>query len=342
MFGRKRSGPIIKVQPIGMHWDTEDPFVFVSHHRDDYPQGNAQQAPPLAEIGGRSLGRDYKEVFGFRMYHGKVVPGFPLHAHWGYETITLSEKGFIDHFDSLGNQGRYGYGDMQWISAGSLYVHNEMYPLAFSDKRNPNDITQIMLNLPLKDKGSEPDVKTIWSENIPVHQSDGCTVKIITGRFMEMESLPPNNISWASDKNNHVRILRIRLDPDAKISLPSIPADINRNLYLTEGNEIMINKESFESPKRFKLVSDEVTIVNGKAESILWLLEGRPIKEKMSSFGPIILDTDKNVREALNVIRKEELSRWSWGLVDRTQPKDTGRFFRDRDGKEELPPSGSK
>ena len=140
MFGRKRTGPVIKSQYLKLHWDTEDPFVFASHHTDDYPKGNAQQAPPLNEIGGRNLGRDYTKFFGFRMYHGKVVPGFPMHAHWGYETVTIPEKGFIDSFDSLGNQGRYGFGDVQWVSAGSMYLHNEMYPLAYDDRPNPSDI----------------------------------------------------------------------------------------------------------------------------------------------------------------------------------------------------------
>ena len=95
-FSRKPKGPFIKTSEMTMHWDAEDPFIFVSHHEDDYPHGNAQMAPPLQEISGRNLGRDYKKTFGFRMYNGKVVPGFPMHAHWGYETITLPQTGYVD------------------------------------------------------------------------------------------------------------------------------------------------------------------------------------------------------------------------------------------------------
>ncbi|MDR2846308.1 MAG: pirin family protein, partial [Candidatus Methanoplasma sp.] len=222
LLRKKPSGPVLRVQPLKLHWDSEDPFVFISHHCDDYPAGNAQQAPPLQQIGGRNLGRDYQSIFGFRMYHGKVVPGFPMHSHWGYETVTVAEKGFVDHFDSKGNQGRFGFGDVQWVSAGSRYQHNEMYPLAFGDRPNPNDITQIMIDLPLKDKGSEPIVRTMWSEDIPVAEDDGCYVKVICGSFGGKIALRPNDVSWAANERNHVRILLIRLSPKADLDLSAI------------------------------------------------------------------------------------------------------------------------
>jgi redox-sensitive bicupin YhaK (pirin superfamily) len=344
VFGKKRTGPVVKTQHLKLHWDTEDPFVFVSHHTDDYPKGNAQQAPPLSEIGGRNLGRDYKKVYGFRMYNGKVVPGFPMHAHWGYETVTIPELGFIDHFDTLGNEGRFGFGDVQWVSAGSMYLHDEMYPLAYDDRRNPNDITQIMINLPLKDKGSEPEVRTMWSENIPIingkdESGKDYSVKIIAGSFEGTDALPPNNISWAADKKNNVKILLIKMSPGAKITLPAVSKTINRNLYFTDGSTVKFGNEEFEASQRFKLKGNEdVTFTNGDSDGVYWLLEGEPIGEKMSSFGPVILDNDKNVREAMNCIRKNEFEEWPWDLIDKFHPKGTERFFRSPDGIEERPP----
>ncbi len=182
LFSRKPTGPF-KVSILGMHWDTEDPFIFASHHEDDYPQGNRQQAPPLEQIGGRDLGRDYEKRLGFRMYHGKVVPGFPMHAHWGYETITLAQVGYVDHRDHMGIEGRFGFGDVQWVCASSRYSHNEMYPLANQEDRNPNDITQIMLNLPLELKNKDNAVNTVWDRDIPRASGDGWEAKVICGRF---------------------------------------------------------------------------------------------------------------------------------------------------------------
>ncbi|MCL1979430.1 MAG: pirin family protein [Methanomassiliicoccaceae archaeon] len=344
MFGKKISGPVIKTQYLKIHWDTEDPFVFASHHADDYPEGNAQQAPPIQKISGRNLGRDYKKIFGFRMYHGKVVPGFPMHAHWGYETVTVPEVGFIDHFDSLGNQGRFGFGDVQWVSAGSMYLHDEMYPLAYDDHPNPNDITQIMINLPLKDKGSAPEVRTIWSERIPIitgsdENGGSYTVKIIAGSFGGADALPPNTVSWASDKEHRVRILLIKMSPGSKITLPKVSRTINRNLYFVEGSTVSFGDEEYEVMTRFKLKGDEdVTFTNGDSEGAYWLLEGEPIGERMSSFGPVILGSDKDVREAMNFIRKEEFNNWPWDLVDKFHPKGTERFIGFSDGREERPP----
>ena len=343
MLKRKGSGPVIKKQYLKLHWDTEDPFVFVSHHADDYPKGNAQQAPPLQEISGRNLGRDYKKVFGFRMYHGKVVPGFPMHAHWGYETVTIPETGFIDHFDSLGNQGRYGFGDVQWVSAGGMYLHDEMYPLAYDDRPNPNDITQIMINLPLKDKGSAPEMRMMWSENIPVLKGKDAggrdySVKIIAGRFCGTDALPPNGVSWAADKEHRVRILLIKMSPGSEIVLPAA-GTVNRNLYFVSGGTVMLGSETYETLQRFKLRGDEdVTIVNGDSEGTYWLLEGEPIGEKMSSFGPVILGSDKEVRKAMDHIRKNEFDCWPWDLIDKFHPKGTERFVRFSDGREERPP----
>ena len=344
MFGRKRSGPVLKTQYLKLHWDTEDPFVFVSHHTDDYPEGHAQQAPPLSQIGGRNLGRDYKKIFGFRMYHGKVVPGFPMHAHWGYETVTIPEVGFIDHFDSLGNQGRYGFGDVQWVSAGSMYLHDEMYPLAYDDRPNPNNITQIMINLPLKDKGSEPAVRMMWSENIPIIQEkdengNGYSIKIIAGTFNGIEALPPNDISWAADKDHNVRILLIRMSPGASITIPAVSDRINRNLYFVDGSKVRFEDAEYDVIQRFKLKGDvDVTFTNGETEGTYWLLEGEPIGEKMSSFGPVILDNDQSVIDAMNYIRKEEFDNWPWDLIDKFHPKGTERFMRYSDGSEEIPP----
>ncbi|MDR2699143.1 MAG: pirin family protein [Candidatus Methanoplasma sp.] len=344
MFGKKRRGPVIKTQYLKLHWDTEDPFVFASHHADDYPKGNAQQAPPLREIGGRDLGRDYKKIFGFRMYHGKVVPGFPMHAHWGYETVTIPEIGFIDHFDSLGNQGRYGFGDVQWVSAGSMYLHDEMYPLAYDDRPNPNNITQIMLNLPLKDKGTEPAVGMMWSENIPVvngrdENGGEYSVKIIAGSFGGKDALPPNGVSLAANENNRIRILMIRMSPGSKIVLPAVTSTINRNLYFISGGTVGIGGEAYESSQRLKLKGDEdITMTNEDAEGTYWLLEGEPIGERMSSFGPVILGSDKDVRKAMDHIRRNEFDSWPWDLVDKFHPKGTERFIRFSDDREERPP----
>lgn len=331
-------GPVVSAEPLNIHWDTEDPFIFASHHRDDYPKGNAQQAPPLDEIRGRNLGRDYQVHFGFRMYNGKVVPGFPLHSHWGYETVSLPMTGYVDFFDSLGNQGRYGFGDAQWIMAGGKYQHCEMYPLASSEERNPHDMTQIMINLPKERKACGTGFGMVWSESSVCVETDGCSVLVITGSFGGVTAVSPNKDSWAANPENNVRILRIRMDPGASFTLNPVSETISRNLYMTEGSSVSFGYDPFNCPRRFKLRGNEtVTFTNGDSEGIYWLLEGEPIGEKQSSFGPVTLGSDREVKDALNTIRKTELQDWPWNIVDKTQPKGTERFVKHADGREERP-----
>jgi hypothetical protein len=103
-------------------WKTFDPFLFCVHHKDDYPAGNAELGPGAALVG-RNIGEDFANKDGWNMYHGDVVPGFPRHPHRGFETVTVTRRGFVDHSDSLGATARYGEGDVQWMTAGSGIVH---------------------------------------------------------------------------------------------------------------------------------------------------------------------------------------------------------------------------
>ncbi len=335
LFARKP----FKTIGLGMRWDTEDPFVFVSHHEDDYPAGNRQQAPPLNEISGRNLGRDYQKRFGFRMYHGKVVPGFPMHAHWGYETLTVPMIGYVDHFDNEGNQGRFGFGDVQWTSASSKYEHCEMYPLVDQVNRNPNDITQIMINLPLEMKNKANSVNTVWNEDIPVVEGDGWTARVLCGSFGGVEAESPNEVSYAKLVNG-VRIIRFEIGPRATVDVDAAMEGANRNLYFVSGDDATVLDIQVKSYNRMKFSEKGAfRIVNGSETSVMWLLEGRPIDQKMSSFGPVILGDLAEVRKGLDEIRLNEFVEWPWDVIDKAQPQDAGRFIRYADGTERRPDS---
>ena len=95
------------------------------------------------------------------------LAGFPWHPHRGIETITYVLAGEVAHGDSLGNRGKLGAGDVQWMTAGSGNVHAEMFPLLSSRERNPVELFQIWLNLPRADKMAEPHFTMLWAETIP-------------------------------------------------------------------------------------------------------------------------------------------------------------------------------
>ena len=157
---------ILDIQPLGFQWPTVDPFLFCVHHADAYPKGNAEMGP-AASLAGRNIGQDFTPKDGWRMYHGDRVPGFPAHPHRGFETVTVVLKGYVDHSDSFGAAGRYGEGDVQWMTAGRGMQHAEMFPLLREDADNPLELFQIWLNLPKRGKMVEPHYRMFWSEDIP-------------------------------------------------------------------------------------------------------------------------------------------------------------------------------
>ncbi|HEU5058702.1 MAG TPA: pirin family protein, partial [Kofleriaceae bacterium] len=160
------SSPILGVERLGFPWQTADPFLFCVHHDDAYPAGN-DELGPAASLAGRDLGQDFEGKDGWRMYHGDRVPGFPPHPHRGFETVTLTRRGYIDHHDSLGAAARFGKGDVQWMTAGRGVVHSEMFPLVDASGPNPTELFQIWLNLPAEDKHAPPHFSMLWSQDIP-------------------------------------------------------------------------------------------------------------------------------------------------------------------------------
>ena len=123
------ASPILATARLSFPFECESPFLFAVYHLDRYPAGNAIMGPD-ASLAGHRIGADFGNPAGWSMYHGEDgVPGFPKHPHRGFETITITRQGLVDHTDSLGNGGRFGYGDVQWMTAGSGISHAEMFPL---------------------------------------------------------------------------------------------------------------------------------------------------------------------------------------------------------------------
>jgi len=91
---------IISQKPLGFMWPTSNPFLFCAHHLDYFPAEN-KEVGPAASLKGRDIGQDFTIKDGWRMYHGETIPGFPVHPHRGFETVTIVLTGFVDHFEIL-------------------------------------------------------------------------------------------------------------------------------------------------------------------------------------------------------------------------------------------------
>ncbi|WP_458414805.1 pirin family protein [Schinkia sp. CFF1] len=328
---------ILGIQKLGFQWQAEDPFLVTMYHKDDYPEGNDEQGPNVS-LAGRNLGEDFTLRDGFRMYHGTTVPGFPAHPHRGFETVTVVLKGFVDHFDSKGSSGRYGDGDVQWLTTGGGCQHTEMFPLVYKDKPNPLELFQIWLNLPAKSKRAEPDYKMLWTEDIPVVESvnaDGkkTTIRLIAGSAQGVDSLEPNDASWAKDRNHHVGIIHVHMESEATFVLPAVSKTLNRNLYYYNGASVSIEGETILSSHRVKLAGNqEIIIKNGAKGSNFLLLEGEPIGEPVVQYGPFVMTSEQEIRDTFREYQKTQFGGWQWGRLDPVHERNAGRFARYADG----------
>ncbi len=103
---------ISNIKSLGFMWEVSNPFLFCAHHNDKYPVGKLNMGPETNLLTGRNIGQDFQIKDGWRMYHGQTIPGFPVHPHRGFETVTIVLEGIVDHADSWGQAGRYGMGDV--------------------------------------------------------------------------------------------------------------------------------------------------------------------------------------------------------------------------------------
>src|SRR5574343_180855 len=333
---------ILNVSPMGFQWDTLDPFLFCVHHEDDFPKGNEQMGPTTDLLKGRHMGDDFIIKDGFRMYHGKVVPGFPGHPHRGFETVTVVRKGLVDNADSMGAAGKYGNGDVQWMTAGKGVQHSEMFPLIDKEKENPMELFQIWLNLPKANKMVDPHFKMLWSESIPKYthtDADNHTtnIEVIAGKIGETQApaCPPN--SWASNPSNEVAIWNIKMDAFGTWTMPKASAGINRTLYFYEGASVSIARKTIPKYSAVTVMPDQDLLIKADAEAVrILVLQGKPIGEPVIQYGPFVMNTKEEIQQAFEDYHQTQFGGWPWQRYDQGHDRTKGRFAKHADGTEEV------
>lgn len=326
------SEAIVKIFKLGFPWQTQDPFLFCVYHLDYYPKGNGELGPD-ASLAGRNLGNDFTIKDGWRMYHGQTIPGFPVHPHRGFETVTMVNKGYCDHSDSLGAAGRFGEGDVQWMTAGSGVQHSEMFPLLNTDKENTMELFQIWLNLPKAGKFADPHFKMIWHEDIPIIEKDDASIKIVTGNFEDTKAPIPAPGSWAFDENNEVAIWTIKLPLNGKLTLPSASQPLNRNLYFYDGEIANIENSEILPEHGVVLNAQKEVLIEAKGKPANFLLlQGKPINEPVAKYGPFVMNSDDEIQKAMEEYRLTQFGGWPWPYPDNVHAADKGRFAKYPDG----------
>lgn len=328
---------ILNLQPLDFMWPVSDPFLFCAHHLDKYPAGNNEMGP-AASLAGRNIGQDFTIKDGWRMYHGETIPGFPAHPHRGFETVTIVKQGIVDHSDSWKQAGRYGNGDVQWMTAGSGLQHCEMFPLLNRDNENPAELFQVWLNLPKKSKFVKPHFKMLWSEDIPLYKhsdknSKIVEINVIAGKIGEITAPLPAPDSWAANPENEVAIWTVKLEAGVQWILPKAATDVKRTLFFYRGSTLNLDGYEIASSQAIEVNSgSDLNLVNGNVDSYLLMLQGKPINEPVAQYGPFVMNTQAEIQQAMNDYRRTEFGGWPWPRHDMVHPREQGRFAKYVDG----------
>ncbi|MFZ0882277.1 MAG: pirin family protein [Candidatus Acidiferrales bacterium] len=236
--------------------------------------------------------------------------GFPWHPHRGIETITYVLAGSVEHGDSLGNKGKMTAGDVQWMTAGSGILHQEMPK---GDSRGRMHGFQLWANLPAALKMTDPRYQDIPASAIPeVTDDDGTRARIICGEFWGKRG-PVEGV--AADPS----YLDISVPPNQTKRL-KIETTRNAFAYVFAGSGAFrdssqpraVLTERVDAPAKYEVGNhslvlfdrgDEITVHAG-AEGIRFLLvSGKPIEEPVAWYGPIVMNTQEQLRQAVNELQ---------------------------------------
>jgi redox-sensitive bicupin YhaK (pirin superfamily) len=315
-------------------WPTPNPFLFCVFHQDAYPEGNGALGPKDAY--NPTPGNDFNPSRPWRWYHGEQVPGFPGHPHKGFETITVVNKGLVDHADSNGHAARYGEGDVQWMTAGRGLQHSEMFPLVHTDKPNHLELFQIWLNLPAAAKNATPGFKIMWRHEIPMVEDPAKTwmVRVIAGQFQGVRALDPLPESWAADPSHDVAVWEIRMDPHAVLEMPAASKGIGRTLYFFEGDVVRAGEDKLTSGHGYELEPTQAfSIQNSEKPGRLLLLQGQPIMEPVVAHGPFVMNSRLEIMKTFEEYQRNRFGGWDWPSHEPTHGTEPERFSETGAGK---------
>jgi redox-sensitive bicupin YhaK (pirin superfamily) len=234
------------------------------------------------------------------------LAGFPWHPHRGIETITYVLAGSVEHGDSLGNRGRLGAGDVQWMTAGSGIMHQEMPQ---GDPQGRMHGFQLWANLPSSLKMTRPRYQDIAAAEIPeIVDDDGTSVRVVCGEFWGKRG-PVEGV--AADP----RYLDVFVPPGQRKRL-AVERSRHAFAYVFAGagtfrdasdprpvrNELGPSEVGNRSLVLFDR-GDEITVEAGDQGIRFLLISGKPIEEPVAWYGPIVMNTKAELQQAMSDLR---------------------------------------
>ena len=221
---------------------------------------------------------------------GPIV-GFPQHPHRGIETVTYMLEGNVRHRDSLGNVGVIGPGDLQWMTSGRGILHEEL------PKRGPSGVVngfQLWVNLPAKEKMSQPRYQEVTAKEVLVVEKHGTKVRLIAGEYAGIKG-PVTEIA------TQPLYMDVTMSPGANFALP-IPAGHATNAYIFEGSGDFGGTHA-EAVRMLVFGDGDQVVVNTGPGVRFVLMAGLPIRETIVPYGPFVMNTEAEIRQVFEDIK---------------------------------------
>ncbi|OOF71017.1 pirin family protein [Rodentibacter caecimuris] len=221
-----------------------------------------------------------------------TLSGVKPHPHRGFETVTIAYQGEISHSDSNGSEGTIGAGDVQWMTAGSGVMHEEKHSEKFTKEGGMFEMVQIWVNLPAKNKMTEPKYQVIRASDIPDVNlpNEAGIVCVIAGNLFDTQGIAntftPINV-WDTQLNS------------GKSHTFSIPASHNLIILVLDGTILINNTDVIckEELVTFKSGGSDVLVEANKKAKIL-ILTAKPLNEPIVGYGPFVMNTKSEIYQA--------------------------------------------
>ncbi|MCA8926929.1 MAG: pirin family protein [Alphaproteobacteria bacterium] len=227
--------------------------------------------------------------------HDGPPRGVGEHPHRGFETVTIVYDGEVSHKDSSGGGGTIRRGDVQWMTAGSGVLHEEFHSAGFSRTGGPFRMVQLWVNLPAKDKMTAPAYQAITGDAIPDVPFEGGRARVIAGSF--------GGTAGPARTFTPVNVWDVRLDADAEVDL-DLPEGHNALLAVLSGH-VSVDGRELGAAEVAQLSNDGSGIrVRADGETVLLVLTGEPIDEPVVGYGPFVMNSEAEIREAIADFRQ--------------------------------------
>jgi quercetin 2,3-dioxygenase len=222
----------------------------------------------------------------------EISRGVGVHPHRGIETITFAYKGSVAHHDSAGNKGVINPGDVQWMTAGGGVLHKEYHEKNFDKTGGAFEMVQLWINLPKKFKMTPAKYQSILHKNKPHVKLPGNagTVHVVAGEFEGTKGIA---VAFSP-----VNIFDIHANAGGEFTF-QLPAGFNSGILVIDGS-IELNEKEVPENHYVQLKNEPGDIrVKALKNSILLVLSGEPLNEPYSSYGPFVMNTDDEIRQAI-------------------------------------------